>query len=292
MSSPSTTSFCNACQRSPPEVILLLCTNCSQTTYCSRPCEAADQPTHQAICNRTPSPSPPDQDQTPFFTTPEPQETTHHLHLPLPLPLRIRIRNPHSRLLTNKFLHNLPQADVYTLLIDTYRLHLHEQTKYGPDLPHHHHQQTNNLSHFLSLASCRINPNPLLPPRWTQTSLNTLLTLSTGNPTTHISPDLLSPEAKSWLDLTQRPTISKDDIRNHYYTSYHQQQNHDVVNSQNKRQSGKGDFILQLRYLAQVIYGHPTTGGISFKPTIALLAEIEKRKSWVEDRRFWEYLRS
>ncbi|KAK0674319.1 hypothetical protein QBC41DRAFT_297984 [Cercophora samala] len=316
----SSTPYCNTCQRSPPEVILLPCNNCSQTTYCSRLCEDADLATHQPTCDQTPSPlSPPYHHQDLFPIPEEPPDICP------PLPLPLRIRNPHTRLLTNKYLHNLPQQDVFTILIDTHRLHLHEQTKYGPE--NHHHQQptpspqeeeqeennnnnTTTLTHFIHLATHLTKPNPLLPPWWSPTSLTTLLDLASGdftprnnnnnnnnNNNTFLSS--LSPETKEWLNLTKRPTISKHDIQAHYHSDSYRQ--HKSKQGNNTNQSPKrtrqttpqgSNFVLQLRYLAQVIHGCPTTGGISFRPTVALLAEIEKTTGRVEDRRFWEYLRS
>lgn len=116
---------CETCEQpAAPGQPLNPCGRCNNVFYCSRLCQAADWVNHRNVCfNRAqPSaasnanPAPQTQPSAPAQTAPPPARPA----------LTARVNNPFKRLSLHRWLHGRPEIDVYTLLIDTYRLRVYD----------------------------------------------------------------------------------------------------------------------------------------------------------------------
>ncbi|PYH94745.1 hypothetical protein BO71DRAFT_398686 [Aspergillus ellipticus CBS 707.79] len=116
MTTPTPTPTCHTCAKpSTPTEPLKRCSRCKTQWYCSASCQKTDWKTHKSTCgksNQTPTPAAP---YATFSTPPRPKN------------LETFIDKPFHQLQSKTWLHNRPEKDVYTLLIDTYRMKMEDQ---------------------------------------------------------------------------------------------------------------------------------------------------------------------
>ncbi|KAL1837543.1 hypothetical protein VTJ49DRAFT_3666 [Mycothermus thermophilus] len=182
---------------------------------------------------------------------------------PLPLsPLKgldQPIPHPFTRLETGTYLHDRPIVDVYRILIDAYRLRLDddrriaglptddatylrtpatnptEQPKLEPPPPHESGQRLSGFQRFLTLAASRPG---LLPDWWTPNKQRECACLALSG-------------ALGWQDLLC--PVGKAEVKEYY---------------------GDGSFVLQLRMLAEMVYGWGP-GGEDWTAFRRIMAEME-----------------
>ncbi|GFP57872.1 hypothetical protein TASIC1_0009020900 [Trichoderma asperellum] len=103
-------SACARCQHNPaidrPGLTLLTCEKCESVEYCSFNCQLGDWTAHQVMYCVNPATIPPEHLAKPHIAA--------FLKTPLP--------NPFARLSKGIWLHDRHKQDVYTLLIDSFRL--------------------------------------------------------------------------------------------------------------------------------------------------------------------------
>ncbi|KAK1637185.1 putative MYND domain protein [Colletotrichum phormii] len=110
-------SSCTVCKKGPPQVTLKNCAKCSTTPYCSRDCQKADWKSHKKTCGLTDASAQPRAGNT----------TSTGTALSPPKGLDQPITRPFTKLDNGTWLHDRPEADVYRLLIDAYRLHVEDE---------------------------------------------------------------------------------------------------------------------------------------------------------------------
>ena len=120
----NTSARCASCGRTASaDVYLKHCARCRTTQYCSRDCQKTDWKQHKKPCTETASAKdntdshlrPPNAGSNTSITT---RITQKNLIAP--------INKPFHALKDERWLHYRPKADVYQLLIDTYRLRMED----------------------------------------------------------------------------------------------------------------------------------------------------------------------
>lgn len=127
-STPAQCAFCD--KTASPDVSLKRCAKCQTTQYCSRDCQKADWKQHKKLCTQNvwtrntagSAPNPPNAGSN----------ASVNIRTP-PKSLIAPINKPFHALNDKKWLHNRPEADVYKLLIDTYRFRMEDDYKFSGD---------------------------------------------------------------------------------------------------------------------------------------------------------------
>lgn len=113
-----------ACQKcNKTDVELSRCERCD-IRYCSRSCQIQDWKTHKKTCARNRG-QPANNTNTNTSTASPPSSATQTT-----AGLQQSIPNPFTRIDNGTYLHDRPPADVYKLLIDTYRLRMDDVSKF------------------------------------------------------------------------------------------------------------------------------------------------------------------
>lgn len=184
---------CNTCrQPAVPGRPVAPCPRCNNVFYCSRYCHITDWAQHRNVCINSAQPvtQPVTQPgiqptiQPTIQQTIQPSATSNANLVPqtlastlpqtVPPPnrpaLRVKITNPFRRLWLNKWLHDRPEQDVYTLLIDAYRLRINDdlfhKLQYNVDSLYCQEGDSGEggFRHFLQRVEN--HPNGLLPRWW------------------------------------------------------------------------------------------------------------------------------
>lgn len=117
---------CVNCKKSPPEVTLKKCAKCSETQYCSRDCQKTDWKSHKKICGKQNITS--GQSGGPGSARFDHSDSAFSASTSLSPPqgLDAPIAKPFTHLDNGTWLHGRPEADVYRLLIDAYRMRIED----------------------------------------------------------------------------------------------------------------------------------------------------------------------
>lgn len=226
-----TASSCETCKKTEHEVPNMKhCAKCKTTFYCSRDCQKANWKVHKKICStqaaaRSASSSSdpdPNDDHTggdpkveAFIKGAQPKVEVKNLEG--------KIDKPFTRLDNGTFLHNLPERDVYKLLIDAFRLHQDDDYNFEGEADGIYAGERDSVApfkRFLRLAGLR---RSLLPPWW--------------NAAKEIACLRYAKTHHEWSSLSC--AVTKADIIEHY---------------------GPMRFPMQLRILAESVYGNGPGG--------------------------------
>jgi splicing suppressor protein 51 len=123
---------CACCAKTASEdVSLKRCAKCQTTLYCSRDCQKADWKQHKKVCTQNAAA----RDSTTASASDRPNAGSHRgANTRTPSASLIApIDKPFHALNDKKWLHNRPEADVYKLLIDAYRLRMEDDYKVSGD---------------------------------------------------------------------------------------------------------------------------------------------------------------
>ena len=172
-----------------------------------------------------------------------------------------------SRLMCNRFLWDFPEHDVYTLIIDAYRLRMDDFPRFdnvsqmraviygGQDL-----DARGGLERFIHLAGKRPG---ILPPWWDSSKEEMCLKLAMGGITEDELPGLPK-NTRKWLNMSKRPTVDKAELISHYGDSY---------------------FPMKLRLLTDVIYSC-SLGNNDGTPLKRMRAQLEQKED--SDQAIWD----
>ncbi|KAK4209280.1 cytochrome P450 [Rhypophila decipiens] len=190
----NTMSSCTACGKSPPEVSLKKCAKCNVTPYCSRDCQKDDWKAHKKLCGKGPP------------------------------PLDTHVSNPFTRLGDGTWLHDRPEKDVFTLLIDAYRLRVDDEYKFdgiaSPDSLYSGGDPVIGFQRFLDSVEHKTG---LLPSWWTAETREECLNIGKSG--------------DAYANVHQK--VDKAGINQHY---------------------GDDKFAMQLRMFAEAVYGRGPGG--------------------------------
>lgn len=214
----NTPEQCASCAKTAgPGVNLKRCAKCLTTQYCSRDCQKADWKQHKKSCAQNAS----TRDTTGSTSNPtnagaNPSANTRTP----PKSLIAPISKPFHALNDKKWLHNRPEADVYKLLIDTYRFRMEDDYKFSgnADVDSIYGGATNGYEGFHRfLGKIEDRNRALLPSWWSKEKALECQKLGRQD---------------GWSSLKR--AIEKGDIMEHY---------------------GDSMFPMQLRMFGEQIYG-------------------------------------
>ncbi|KAF9875471.1 hypothetical protein CkaCkLH20_06852 [Colletotrichum karsti] len=220
---------CATCKKTEPEVKLKNCSKCFSTPYCGQDCQSADWKSHKRTCGK--------------------KQTGGGALLSPPRGLKSPISKPFTRLDNGTWLHDRPETDAYTLLIDAYRLRKEDEFYAGcngdeSSLLGSRGDYIPCLARFVIKA--REKPG-LLPPWW-------------GNEKWEACEEFgLNWEGRDvWADLGV--PVEKSEVAEHY---------------------GDARFPLQLRMFAEAVYGSGP-GGLNGAPLRKALVRMEAEADGAE----------
>ena len=124
------------------------------------------------------------------------------------------------------FLHDLPEKEVYSLLIDSYRLRVEDDYKFAGD-PHGLYAQEDPVEEFEEFLALAEKNGKLLPKWWGKEKREKCVKLGEG---------------KGWSSLGK--AVEKGDVQGHYMD---------------------GLMPMKLRVLAERVYGEPIEGMPAWK---------------------------
>ncbi|KAI1749265.1 hypothetical protein F4782DRAFT_533553 [Xylaria castorea] len=232
---------CTKCKKELDDEQMREC--CNGIYYCSRKCEHADYVNHEKFCSKP-------------VVVKEPAR-------PLAEPALIKdIYDPFNRLKKGDYLHGRPDTDVYMILIDAYRLRLHDNYAFHNVRPEDRIDFTSKdgVADFRRFL-CQAKAIPRMMPSWwdkkkqaecvelgCQTGWSSLTTtISDSDVCKHYNPLKLYTARKRFTDVARK--YYDDVAREHHYDIY---------------------MDVQLRLLAEAIYG----SGIGGAKTQSLREEM------------------
>ncbi|KAM5347036.1 hypothetical protein ACJ41O_010041 [Fusarium nematophilum] len=216
---------CNTCKKTEPQVQLKRCAKCSTTQYCSRDCQKSDWKAHKKICGKQAAEA-----AAAAATAPSPARASRPGSGPNSGPSSSKgldqpVPDPFTRLDNGTYLHGRPEADVYRLLIDAYRLHVEDSYVHDGDVDEDslYAGAPDGLAGFRRfLREVAAHPR-LLPSWWTAEKQQEC--------------EEVGMKAGEWSDL--RCAVEKQDIIDHY---------------------GDSRFPMQLRMFNEAVYGRAPGG--------------------------------
>lgn len=191
-----TSRRCGACRKTEEELgaSLLNCAKCRSTQYCNKECQRKDWKMHKLICGE-----PKDAPETPTGNS----------------------TNPLFDLLGGSALHQLPEKEVYTYLIDSYRMRVEDDYVFTGEISYNSlyggGQPINDFRRFLNMAEKR---RGLLPSWWSVAKRREC--------------EKVAVDESGWSCLAF--AVEKSDIQEHY---------------------GNPMMPMQLRVFAEKVYGKP-----------------------------------
>jgi splicing suppressor protein 51 len=219
---------CESCMKSPPEVTLKRCAKCSEAQYCSRDCQKADWKTHKKVCGKGPQPQSAGSGSIPSFTSSRQPDFSASTSLSPPKGLTQPIAKPFTRLDAGTWLHGRPESDVYTLLIDAYRMRMEDNYQFDGDVDEDsvYSGAPDSVAGFRRfLARVEKKKRSLLPDWWSPAKKAECVAFGRRGP-------------ESWWPSLEC-AVEKADITEHY---------------------GDARFPMQLRMFAQDVYGRGPGG--------------------------------
>lgn len=177
---PSNCSNCSKPQAELPEP-LKRCAKCQTALYCSRECQKANWKSHKPTCH------------LPGSAPPNPAQESGGRHNP-----GFDAFNHMFGLSKDDFLHNLPEKEAFTLLIDCFRMRVEDEYAFGGNTIgiYNGEQPLPPFKKFLSLAESR----PALLPSW-------------WNPEKRRECERLAVNGE-WSNI--KAAVEKSDIQDHY----------------------------------------------------------------------------
>ena len=248
---------CTNCDKTSPEEAadVRVCGNCHSTPYCSRECQRADWRSHKTICtgrngngtkqdeqdsgpSSSPSSSKPSRGllfhpRSPLFPARSPRLGANRpISLPLTKNLDTPIPDPFTRLDNGTWLHDRSERDVYTLLIDAYRMRIEDEYRYDGKVDSDSIYAGNDdssvgFSRFLEKVE-RHDGGKLLPKWWGPENREKCLRFGKAGE---------GEDDSHWARLDS--AVDKAEVNEHY---------------------GNDKFAMQLRMFAEPVYGHGPGG--------------------------------
>ncbi|KAG5928042.1 hypothetical protein E4U53_002767 [Claviceps sorghi] len=223
---------CIICKKSSPEVNIKRCAKCSVTPYCSRDCQKADWKAHRKICGKQTGGTAP-------AGAASSSSSSASSNLSPPRGLERGIAMPFTRLDKGTWLHDRPEKDVYTLLVDAYRLRVEDMYAIHGEVMAGslYDDDADGLVGFLDFLK-RVEACPgLYPPWWSADKTVECVEFAMTN---------------SWPSLAC--AVEKSDITEHY---------------------GDSMFPMQLRMFAEAVYGS-APGGMSGRAMRQMMMSMEQ----------------
>ena len=235
---------CSKCLQPTPTAGLKLCGGCKKATYCSKDCQQEHWAIHKYLCTKVSG-----------------ENALHLGGIPLALILDYigevvfhssiqglaqPIWRPFNQLIERTYLHNRPERDVFMILVDAYRLRMEDHRKAGHAEIDSIYAGSPNGLHGLARFLFRARHNGSILPPWFDES-----------------------KEKECLQLTLTPpaaTITP------YLSTTHRVDQHDIIACYRDAR-----FPMQLRFLAEIIYGYGV-GGKDNMDALKHMAELEE--SW------------
>lgn len=190
---------CNSCGKSLDN--LQVCGRCKSAYYCSKDCQTKDWKNHKKPCkekaaahnNKPPASS--TSGGAASRAKPEP-----------PKGLSQHIDKPFTRLENKTFLHDLPEIDVYRLLIDSFRMRQEDNYKFlgDADIDSLYDGSANSLRPFRKFIARAERKTGILPPWWNASKRDACIALGMKG-------------GDEWADL--KCCVEKSDIMEHYEDS-------------------------------------------------------------------------
>ncbi|KAH7140936.1 putative MYND domain protein [Dactylonectria macrodidyma] len=217
---------CSVCKKTSGEASIKKCAKCSDTPYCSRECQKADWKAHKKICGKMNTQPGRSSGSKPAFSPPK--------------GLKQGVSCPFTRLDKNTWLHNRPETDVYTLLIDSYRLRVQDDyvMEGGADADSIYGGASNGLVGFKRYLKAVESRRGLLPEWW-------------GPDKAQVCQDL-GMDKSQWCDLSCK--VEKSDIIEQY---------------------GDAQFPMQLRMFTEAVLGRGP-GGSNGAPMRGVMMAMEQ----------------
>lgn len=226
---------CAVCEKGKPDIPQLMkCGRCKSISYCSAACQKVDWKTHKSICGKKPgssSASAPRSASSSSSSSSGPLSPPKGLDQP--------IAKPFTRLQSRTWLHGRPEADVFRLLIDIYRMRAEDDYKFSGDVTSDSIYGGEVADGRAGLAKMlRRCPRDLLPEWWTEEKAKECVRFGLSG-------------SEEWYSLGS--AIEKADVSDHY---------------------GDGKFPMQLRMAGEDIYGSGP-GGTNKTGMLAMMVAAE-----------------
>lgn len=204
---------CANCKKTEAEVPnMKRCAKCHTTPYCSRECQKADWKNHKKQCSV----------QGAARANSASSTSNSGRSAPKIKNLEGSIDKPFHKLDDGTYLHDLPEKDVYKLLVDAFRLRLEDKYKFEGEQDGIYAGESSSIAPFKKFLRLAESRPGLLPPWWNDEKKTACVEYG---------------ETDSWGNLGCG--VEKSDIIEHY---------------------GSPNMPMQLRMLAEEVYGTPLMG--------------------------------
>ncbi|KAK8194242.1 hypothetical protein M8818_007430 [Zalaria obscura] len=185
-----------ACENCGKSDSLKHCAKCKSTKYCSHDCQKAQWKAHKKVCTRIANANNPNSSSS---NGPAPSTSAS------PKAVLAPVYKPFHKLEARTWLHDRPETDVYSLLLDTFRLRLDDNYKFGgentPGSVYAEDDEETSLPAFRKFLRLAEGRNGLLPSWWSPEKAEKCVERGTK-----AIPD--------WFSLQYAP--EKDDISDYY----------------------------------------------------------------------------